>query len=76
MIGNIPGERREQVVSCDMSGLDTLEEMNLRRTEDPTRSPRDRSSQSVCSTWDCVFVFDAGCWRRTSHRMTMTCCTL
>ena len=24
---------------------------------------------------DCVFVFDAGCWRRTSHRMTMTCCT-
>jgi len=23
---------------------------------------------------DCVFVFDAGCWRRTSHRMTMTCC--
>ena len=25
---------------------------------------------------DCVFVFDAGCWRRTSHRMTMTCCTM
>ena len=25
---------------------------------------------------DCVFVFDAGCWRRTSHRMTMTCCTV
>ena len=25
---------------------------------------------------DCVFVFDAGCWRRTSHRMTMACCTL
>ena len=24
---------------------------------------------------DCVLVFDAGCWRRTSHRMTMTCCT-
>jgi hypothetical protein len=25
---------------------------------------------------ECVFVFDAGCWRRTSHRMTMTCCTM
>jgi len=25
---------------------------------------------------DCVFVFDAGCWRRTSHRMTMTYCTV
>jgi anti-sigma28 factor (negative regulator of flagellin synthesis) len=25
---------------------------------------------------DCMFVFDAGCWHRTSHRMTMTCCTL
>ncbi len=25
---------------------------------------------------DCVFVFDAGGWRRTSHRMTMTCCTV
>ena len=24
---------------------------------------------------DCVLVFDAGCWRRTSHRMAMTCCT-
>ena len=25
---------------------------------------------------DCVFVYDAGCWRRTAHRMTMTCCTV
>jgi hypothetical protein len=25
---------------------------------------------------DCGFVFDAGGWRRTSHRMTMTCCTM
>jgi anti-sigma28 factor (negative regulator of flagellin synthesis) len=25
---------------------------------------------------DCVFVLDAGGWRRTSHRMTMTCCTM
>ncbi len=25
---------------------------------------------------ECVFVFDAGCWRRTSHRMTMTCCSM
>ena len=24
---------------------------------------------------DCVFVLDAGGWRRTSRRMTMTCCT-
>ena len=25
---------------------------------------------------DCVFVLDAGGWRRTSRRMTMTCCTM
>ena len=24
----------------------------------------------------CVFVLDAGGWRRTSRRMTMTCCTM
>jgi hypothetical protein len=73
MIDAIPYERREPVVSCYISGLEMLEVMNRRRTEDPTRSPHNNSSQSVCSTRDCVFVFDAGCWRRTSHRMTMAC---
>jgi len=76
MIGNTPGERRERVASWYMSRFDTLEEMILTYTKDPARSPHDSSSQSECNTWDCVFVFDAGSWRRTSHRMTMTCCTM
>lgn len=76
MIGNTPGERRERVVSCYISRFDTLEEMTLRYAKDPARSPHEGSSQSEYSTCDCVLVFDAGGWRRTSHRMTMTCCTM
>jgi hypothetical protein len=76
MIANTHGERRERVASCYISRFDTLEEMTLQGMKDPARSPHDSSSQSECSTCDCVLVFDAGSWHRTSHRMTMTCCTM
>ncbi len=76
MMGNTPGEQRERVASCYISRFDTLEEMTLKCTEDPARSSPDSSSQSECSTCDCVLVFDVGGWRRTSHGMTMTCCTM
>jgi hypothetical protein len=76
MMDTTHGERREHVVSCYIEGFDTLEKTDLRCTEGAPRSPYDNSPHTVCSTWDCVCVFDAGCWRRTSHRMTMTCCAL
>lgn len=76
MISNTPGEQRERVASCYISRFDTLEEMTLRRTKDLARSPHESSPKSECSTCDCVLVFDAGGWRRTSHRMTMTCCNI
>ncbi len=35
MIGSVPGERRERVVSWYISRFDTLEEVTLRCMEDP-----------------------------------------
>lgn len=76
MTDSIRRELQERAVSCCMAGPDTLEASHLRWAEDATRLTQDNSPRSVCRTRDCVLTLDAGCWRRTSHRMTMTCCTL
>ena len=50
---------------------DTPVEMNVRGTEGLTQVPRHCYLKPTYYALDCVFMFEAGSWHRTSHRMTM-----